>query len=180
METRIAELMKAMIEYDRGDALRIHHLVKVHNFASLIGHLEELEPTTLEVLEAAAVVHDIGIHVSEERYGSSAGEYQESEGPAEAAQLIKRVGGFTEREIKRICFLVNNHHTYTDIEGIDYQILVEADFLVNIYEDHLSTEAINKVRERIFRTRTGLELFDALYGGEPWKACPSEGSASCC
>ena len=43
--------------------------------------------------------------------------------------------GFAENVIERVCYLIGHHHTYTGIEGRDYQILVEADFLVNLYED---------------------------------------------
>ena len=46
---------------------------------------------------------------------------------------------------------------------MDYQILVEADFLVNIYEDNLPVEAVRKVREKIFKTRAGLSLLDRMY-----------------
>ena len=38
---------------------------------------------------------------------------------------------FDETDIEQICYLVGHHHTYTNIEGIDYQILVEIDFLKN-------------------------------------------------
>lgn len=34
---------------------------------------------------------------------------------------------------KRIIFLVGNNHTYKNVNGIDYQILLEADYLVNAY-----------------------------------------------
>lgn len=30
--------------------------------------------------------------------------------------------------IERVCYLVGHHHTYNSIDGMDYQILVEADF----------------------------------------------------
>ena len=50
-----------------------------------------------------------------------------------------------------------------DITGMDYQILVEADFLVNIYEDHLSAEAVDAVKRNIFRTRTGIELLENMF-----------------
>lgn len=177
MKTRVARLMKAMIEYDRGDAMRIHHLLKVHDLVATIGRLENLDDATLEVAEAAAVVHDIGIHLSERKYGSSNGKYQEKEGPGEARLLLKRVGGYTSEEIDRICYLVGHHHTYSHIDGLDYQILVEADWLVNIYEDGLSQEAVNRVRANIFKTPTALHLLDALYGGTPWQAAqlPMEG-----
>ena len=49
-------------------------------------------------------------------------------------------------------------------DEIDYQILVEADFLVNIMEDGLSKEAALKAYESIFKTTCGKmicrEMFD--------------------
>lgn len=158
--------MAAMVAYDHGDVPRIQHFVKVHDFAAAIGRLEGIDGQTLGVLEAAAIVHDIGIHVSERKYGSSAGHYQELEGPAEAHILLEKVGGFTEAEIDRICWLVGHHHTYADIQGADYQILVEADFLVNLYEDGLSHEAAIAARKRIFRTPSAIRILDEMFGLE--------------
>ena len=63
----------------------------------------------------------------------------------------------------RVMYLVGHHHTYTDIEGLDYQILVEADFLVNIYEDELSMDAARSAYDKIFITKTGKKMFQSLY-----------------
>ena len=68
------------------------------------------------------------------KYGSAGGKLQEAEGPAIAKGMLERLG-FAPAIVERVCYLVGHHHTYTDIDGIDYQILVEADFLVNLYED---------------------------------------------
>ena len=103
----------------------------------------------MSILESTAILHDIGIHVSEEKYGSSNGKYQEKEGPAEACKLLSSLGGYSKEQIDRICYLIAHHHTYNDIDGLDYQILVESDFLVNIYEDHLIPQAIENIRENI-------------------------------
>ncbi len=46
---------------------------------------------------------------------------------------------------------------------MDYQILVEADFLVNIYEDSLSVDAVDAVKRNIFRTQTGIELLENMF-----------------
>lgn len=75
MHKQNAQLLAAMIHYDRHDAMRIQHLVKVHGFAAAIGKLETLDEETQFILEAAATLHDVGIHLSLE-YGSSAGKYQ--------------------------------------------------------------------------------------------------------
>lgn len=163
MKERIARLAEAMTAYDHGDARRIQHFIKVHDFAAAIGRIEQVGEPTLDILEAAALVHDIGIHLSEQKYGSSAGKYQELEGPAEARKLLGSVGGFSAGEIDRICFLVGHHHTYTGIDGIDYQILVEADFLVNIYEDGLDKKAALAARGNIFRTEAGIRLLNAMF-----------------
>ena len=55
MNIQHAKLLKAMIAYDRGDAMRIHHLLKVHDLAALIGTLEGVDDETQFVLETAAI-----------------------------------------------------------------------------------------------------------------------------
>ena len=85
---RIEKLLTAMMEYDHRDVPRIQHFVKVYEFARMIGLMEGLDAKTQFTLESAAVVHDIGIHISEQKYGSSSGKYQELEGPAEAKKLL--------------------------------------------------------------------------------------------
>ena len=69
--------MRAMIKYDGGDAPRIQHFVKVHDFARMIAIAEGMTGEGLFVLEAAAILHDVGIHVSEARYGNCNGKHQE-------------------------------------------------------------------------------------------------------
>jgi len=155
-------ILNAMIAYDAGDPKRIHHFLKVHAFARLIGLGEGLDPDTQFILETAAVVHDIGIHKAEAVYGSSGGKYQEALGPAEAEALLTPLG-LSRQVIERVMYLVGHHHTYTDIEGMDYQILVEADFLVNLYEDNEPPAARKRAYEAIFRTATGKQLCRQLY-----------------
>lgn len=147
-----------MVAYNTGDPKRIQHLIKVHSLAATIGVLEHLDEENLFILETAAIVHDIGIRVCEQKYGSSDGKLQEKEGAPEARKLLEDLGGYTPAQTDRVCWLVAHHHTYKDICGMDYQILIEADFLVNIYEDHLSTEAVSKIRRNIFKTPTGIFL----------------------
>lgn len=85
-------VITAMIEYFGSDKKRIHHFLKVHSFAKTIGESENLLPDDQELLEISAIVHDIGIKVSEEKYNSSAGKYQELEGPREAEKLLAALG----------------------------------------------------------------------------------------
>ena len=134
------KLISEMIAYDAGDARRIQHFLKVHTLAALIGKEEALPEKTQDFLEAAAILHDIGIHEAERKYGSTSGKYQELEGAPLAKAMLDKLG-YEEDFIERVCFLVGHHHTYNQVDGLDYQILLEADFLVNAYEDQLSPKA---------------------------------------
>ena len=149
---KIEELALDMIDYNNGDPKRIQHTTKVHAYASMIGKCEGLDEETQFILESAALVHDIGIRASEKKYGHQNGKLQEQEGPAVARELLMRLGGFTDQQIERICWLVGHHHTYHVCEDLDYQILIEADFLVNLYEDNESPNAIRAVGKNIFHT----------------------------
>ena len=155
-------LIEKMMDYYAGDPKRIQHFLKVYTFAKMIGEEEALPPEELFILRTAAIVHDIGIRVSEEKYGSSAGKYQEKEGPAVAEPLLLSCG-YEEEVIDRVLFLIANHHTYDRIEGADYQILVEADFLVNLYEDGCSRETAENVKRNIFRTKAGIRCLEQMY-----------------
>lgn len=155
-------LFQEMISYFEGDAKRIQHFVKVHSFARLIAHEEKLSDEQCFILEAAAYVHDIGIKPAEQIYGSANGKYQELLGPKQAKIILEKCG-FPKDAIDRICYLVAHHHTYESIDFIDYQILVEADFLVNLYEDNTSKTAIENAYAKIFKTTTGKSLCKTIY-----------------
>lgn len=163
MQTNIIELMEAMIDYDKGDARRTQHFLKVHQLARFIGIKERLDSDTQTALEAAALVHDIGIHLAEEQFGRCDGKLQEALGPEPARQMLQRLQ-FDPVIIERVCYLVGHHHTYSQIDGLDYQILVEADFLVNLYEDGCGWAAVQAAYENIFRTESGRKVCETMYG----------------
>ena len=159
----INTMLNRMIAYNAGDPVRIQHAVKVFAFAQNIARNEQCAEDLVFILSMAAILHDIGIHNAEEKYHSSAGNYQEREGPPVAEKLMEDLT--MEKSVKdRILYLIGNHHTYTNIDGVDYQILIEADFLVNIFEDGLHKESIDSIKKNIFRTTAGLGLLDKLYG----------------
>lgn len=162
-ETKLSLLMRAMIKYDGGDVPRIQHFVKVHDFARMIGEAEDVGSEQLFILEAAAILHDVGIHAAEAKYGNSHGKHQEELGPAEAKKVLAEVGGFTEQQTERICWLVAHHHTYTNVTSQDHRILLEADFLVNSFEDNLSKEAIASFRENVFRSPSAIYMLNIMW-----------------
>ncbi len=162
-QNQLVDLCRRMIAFYEGDPKRIHHFLKVHSFARLIGIGEGLDDVSLFLLEAAAYTHDIGIRPAEEKYGRCDGTLQEQEGPIVAQQMLSDLG-FENYMIERICYLIGHHHTYSNIDGLDYQILIEADFLVNLYEDRMGEQQKQNVYRNIFRTKTGRELFEQMYG----------------
>ena len=165
---QLDELFLQMIAFFSGDPKRIQHFMKVHSFARIIGTKEGLDETSLFILEAAAYTHDIGIRPAEEKYGRCDGKLQEQEGPIVAQRMLSDVG-IENYLIDRICYLIGHHHTYDNIEGLDYQILVEADFLVNYFEDGLDQEHIKTSAEKIFKTETGKKIVKEMFFPEAFQ-----------
>ena len=157
-----APLIRNMICYNRGDRKSVQHFLKVLGYAKAIGELEGLDPGTQHILETAAILHDVGIKPALEKYKSSAGPYQEMEGPAPAREMLIQLQ-YDPAVIDRVCYLIAHHHTYSDIYGADYQILVEADFLVNLDEGKSSAIEAENVKTSIFKTAAGQLFLEELF-----------------
>ena len=162
MKKRIRELFIKMIEMDRDPDL-IQHFTKVHSYCRLIASCEGMDGHASEVLEAAALVHDIAIPLCNEKYGAHPGYLQEKEGPALARALLTDLD-FTEEEIHRVCTLVGEHHTCDPVDGLDHQILLEADFIVNSFENGLPKDACLQTYEKVFKTPTGKKIYSTMFG----------------
>lgn len=158
----IAAATEKMIAFSRGNLHDICHFLKVHAYARTIGTLENLDPDTQLTLELAAIVHDIAIPLCREKYGSAAGPLQEKEGPALARAFLQDFD-LPLQVIDRVAQLVGRHHTYTDVDGADCRILLEADYLVNADEGRHDRESVLRMRECCFRTAAALRLLDDMY-----------------
>ena len=155
-------ILDRMCKYFGQDVKRINHALKVFGFCTAIAGGEKLEGKKAGILKTAAILHDIGIKEAEHMHGSSAAKYQEMEGPPVAKALLEGLH-LPEEELERILFLIGNHHSYAKIDGLDFQILVEGDFLVNAFEDEIKEEALIHFKNNYFRTKTGCALLCALY-----------------
>ena len=151
MNTRLSKLLKLKIEYTRGDNRRIHHVLKVHDLAVLIGSLEDVDTEAMTILSAASIIQ---------------------EEASEGRMLMKRTGGFSEHEIDQVTYLVEHYYDNVSPKNMAQQILAEAELLASIFEYKLSQDAIAKIRKDIFKTTTGRRLLDAMYGGTPWTTAP--------
>ncbi len=165
----IEKLTALAIAYDAGDPRRVQHFIKVYAYSRLIGRSEGMDEQAQNVLEAAAVLHDIGIHEAERKHGSSGGKWQEIEGPAVAAPMLTQCGA-DEMESTRVQWLIAHHHTYNAGEEMDFRILLEADFLVNAYEDSLTAEQCKIAKDHVFRTETGKKYLEEMFLKPPYQA----------
>ena len=93
---------------------------------------------------------------------ASCREYQELEGPPIARAMLMALE-FSPAVTNRVCELVAHHHSYDTIDDVDLQILVEADFIVNAYEDGLPKRSIKSFRDRIFQTETGIHYLNEIF-----------------
>ena len=76
--------------------------------AKTIGELEGLDGHTQEVLELTAVVHDIACPLCREKYGSTNGKHQETEGAPMVRDFLRDTG-MTAAQIERVAYLVGHH-----------------------------------------------------------------------
>jgi HD superfamily phosphodiesterase len=160
------EVILKMIDYFQMDVKRINHALKVYYFAQIISYDQSLNKKMNEIITYTAVLHDIGIKLAEQKYNSSMGKYQEIEGPPIAREILSDLK-ISDEIINRVCYITGNHHSYTKIDGIDFQIIVEADLLVNIFEENMNIKAIEKIKEEIFKTESGNKLINVMYLNYP-------------
>ena len=156
------KIVNKMIDFYRGNKADVRHFLKVYAYAQTIGRLEALDEQTQDTLEVAAIVHDIACPLCREKYGNTNGNHQEEESEALLRIFLSEFALPKEQE-ERVIYLVTHHHTYTDVEGMDYQILLEADYLVNADESQYTDDAIRRFRERVFRTKSGTHMLESVY-----------------
>ncbi len=150
---RLIARMKIIFGDDRR---RIDHALAVLGFAEAILDVEGGDPLTIK---AAAILHDIGIPEAERKHGSAAGRFQEIEGPPIARSIMQELG-IDEPTIDHVCRIVGSHHSAGGIDTLEFRIIWDADWLVNIPEEHAEMDKV-KLRQlagRVFRTKEGRRL----------------------
>ncbi|MFQ9094347.1 MAG: hypothetical protein ACLR5S_08700 [Ruminococcus sp.] len=113
-----------------------------------------------EIVEAAALVL-ISASAAEKKYRSAAGDTRDQAPIAEPSMALE----FSPAP-NRVCDMVAHHHSYDKIDDVDLQILIEADFMVNAYEEGLPKRNIKSFRDKIFRTETGIHYLNELFALE--------------
>ena len=161
MRMTVSQIMERMLVFSDGNIHDIDHMIRVWTYAKTIGELEGLDAETQYILEIAAITHDIACPLCREKYGNTNGKHQEAEG-APLVRAFLADTGVSPAQIDRIAWLVSHHHSFSDIDGLDYQILLEADYIANASENGYSRENVMNFMEKVMKTENGKRLLNAV------------------
>ena len=156
-ETRL--LIDALL-FENGHLRRTQHILKVYALTKAIGQAQRLSAQEQRIVQAAAILHDIAIGPSKAKYGDAEPQHQQQIAAPLVWQFLDRAG-YGECDRTRIVDLVETLHEYGEIDGPEFQALVEADLIANVYE---SEDACAKAKEvqPLFQTATGKALLSAI------------------
>ncbi len=157
MTQNFASVLAAMEAVFAAVPYGIEHTRRVLENAELILAGESLDPQVAESVRLAAVLHDIGALEAQRKHGSMAGPFQEQEGPPLARQILLQAG-YPAGQVERVCYIVGHHHTPALIDGLDFQILYEADLLDSLQFGDPTPEAAARALAEAFQTSTGRSL----------------------
>ncbi|MEW6170169.1 MAG: HD domain-containing protein, partial [Candidatus Omnitrophota bacterium] len=132
-----------------------------------VENLIKLENADWHIVIPASILHDVGIKKAESKYGSSAGNLQEKEGPAIAREILVKLG-LKKQDVEEICEIIAHHHSPGKINTQNFKVLYDADWLVNLKDevDLSDKEKLKKIIGRIFLTKTGQEKAKEIYLNE--------------
>ncbi|OGO19290.1 MAG: hypothetical protein A2144_08355 [Chloroflexi bacterium RBG_16_50_9] len=161
INTTKAVLIQAMEVYFGADTKRINHAHKVTEYAEQLLSKEGGDYTTVI---AAGLLHDIGIHAAEKKYGSTSGKYQEIEGPPVARQILAELK-FAPHLIEEVCEIIAHHHSPGKIDTQNFKILYDADWLVNLKDEYdiRDKAKLSSIIDKVFLTSNGKALAKEIY-----------------
>lgn len=158
----VSQILDKMIVFSEGNIHDIDHFIRVWTYAKTIAELEQLDGETQYILEVAAITHDIACPLCRKKYGNTNGKYQETEGIPMVESLLNDAG-LSAHRMDRVKYLVGHHHTLSGIDGIDYQILVEADYIANASENGYDGKNIENFLNQIVKTSAGKQLIKSIF-----------------
>lgn len=154
-----ANLMNQVLRYEAGHPRRTQHVLKVYALAKLLGEREQLSVENQQILQAAAILHDIAIKYCKEHYHGDASQNNQQREAPHLVQDFLNEANYLPSYIPQITKLVLHHHDYERPKSQLLQLLMEADLIVNCYESELKPQKTESIRQ-IFQTTTGKELLE--------------------
>ena len=123
-----AQLVRALVKYFDSDDRRIEHALRVLHHADRI--IDDHPGCDSEIVIASALLHDVGIKVSEEKHGYNTGKTQEEYGPPVAEELLNGIG-FPPDKTQIVKDIIGNHHSASQFDYPELTVLKAADQIVN-------------------------------------------------
>ena len=150
------ELIDEMKEVFAGDQERIDHALAVLNYAEQIQATEGGDPL---IVKAAAILHDIGILQAEREHSSTVRKYQELEGPAIAREILRKYD-LDAQVLEDVCKIIANRHGAKDIDTLEFRIVWDASWLVNLPADFAgaSEAELRRIIDKTFKTQKGRQI----------------------
>ncbi len=140
----------------------ILHTQEVASYTRLIALGEGVPSNEVDLLEAAAWLHDIGCPRSKEIYGNSLPANQQSVGRLVAADLLAPVNLLNEAEKIWLVDVVGSHHTFSKVQELGFGPLFEADLIVNLLSGYHPREKAQHLFDTMMVSNTGRDLFKLL------------------
>ncbi len=139
----------------------INHALKVLGYAKIILKQEKGDS---KIVFPAAILHDIGIISCKKKYNSTGGQLQEVEGPPIARKILEKLK-MDNKIIDEICSIIASHHSPGEVDTINFKIIWDADWLVNLRDEYniKDKKKLEKVINKIFLTRSGSVLGKSIY-----------------
>jgi len=123
-----ARLVRLLVEYYDSDYRRIEHALRVLHRAERI--MDDHPGCDADVVVASALLHDVGIKISEEKHGYNDGKTQEKYGPPIAGDLLGSIG-FPPEKTEIVKNIIGNHHSPSRYGYPELVVLKKADQIVN-------------------------------------------------
>jgi hypothetical protein len=155
------EIIKKMITCFGYNSNHINHAYRVLHYAEEISGIEKGVP---DVVISSAILHDIGIPNCEKNYKSIEGQLQEREGPPVAREILESLS-MDEEIIKEVCEIIGCHHSPGEIGTINFKIMWDADWLVNLPDvyDVKDRIKLQEIITKTFMTKAGLKKAIEIY-----------------
>lgn len=166
MQGNESTLLFRALCYEQGHERRTQHILKVYALAKLLGEAEGLDDEQRQLLQAAAILHDIPIRFCKEHYsGDACQQNQQREAPRLVRSFLEQAG-YCPGSVAPVLELVLRHHDYTSPRSKLLQLLIEADLIVNCYENRPDAKQ-EKMICSLFETACGKQLLELCLHPNP-------------
>lgn len=150
-----------MMEVFDYDNIHINHTYRVLDYAQEIADAEHAD---LNIVVPSAILHDIGIPACKNKYNSIEGQLQEIEGPPITKNILENLQ-LDKELIQEVCGIVGCHHSPGEIETVNFKVMWDADWLVNLPDvyDVKDKKKLAEIINKTFMTQTGLKKAKELF-----------------